>query len=123
MDKDFITAKDAANILNAPYHVVLGLLSSGGGMGSVTAEKERGRWRIDIDSFEKFRTANDRKIKKIAKEYVTLYKQGLTVKRLKEKTRDDFITRGIVYGDITGFAEWTIYNYIMDSGKGGRARR
>ena len=124
MQDNYITPKEAAEILNTDYRAVLGLLScGGGGMGNVKAVKERGRWRIDAISFERFYRANHRKIKKIRKEYISLYRQGLTVKRLKEKTREDFLTRGIIYGDMGGFAEWTIYNYIMEQRKGARARR
>lgn len=31
-ERDYITASEAAKILNAPYRVVLGLLSCGGGV-------------------------------------------------------------------------------------------
>lgn len=90
-------------------------------MGRLAATKESGRWQIKKVDFDKLYDRNERAIKKIRKEYISLYRQGLTVKRLKEKTREDFESRGIIYGDIKGFAEWTIYNHIMDSGKGGRA--
>jgi hypothetical protein len=79
----------------------------------LNAKKEKGRWHIEQAEFERFRKDNAGKIEELQKEYISLYRQGLTVKRLKEKTREDFNTRGIIYGNIDGFAEWTIYNYLM----------
>ncbi len=92
-------------------------------MGSIAAIKERGRWHIKKADFARFQDLNKRALEKTRKEYIALYREGLTVIRLKEKTREDFESRGIIHGDIKGFAEWTIYNYIMAERKGERAKQ
>lgn len=107
---DYITAKQAADILQIQYRLMLAKVSGGGGLN---AEKIKGRWQINKATFDRFHDSNTRAIKKLEKEYISLYRQGLTVKLLKERTREDFEKRGILYGDIDGFAEWTIYKHIM----------
>lgn len=110
---DYITAKQAADILNVPYRRVLDIVSVGG----VKAYKEKGRWNIQKLEFNKFQRSNARKLKKIQDEYISLWRQGITWRQLKGRTRDDFEKRGIVYGDMDAFAEHTVYNYIMGEKK------
>ena len=77
--------------------------------GMIKAKKEKGRWRIDENSVAKFVSRNNRKLKEIEEQYVSLYWQGLTVKQLQKRVREDFDQAGILH-PVEDFAEKAIYN-------------
>lgn len=107
-----MTAAEVARGLNCGYLMVLDLVHS----GRIPATKTgggNGRWNIDPEAFRRFKSKNEKKIRKLKAEYVRLYWGGISHYRLQERVLDDFARRGIAC-EPRGFAAKTIYESLME---------
>lgn len=113
---DNITPKQMADALQIHYRAILLMLAA----GTIPAKKskgDKGRWVVLASDFTTFTKRNTAKLAALRKKYVGLYRGGVTVKALTERTPADMAKEGIIYHDIKGFTEWTIYDFVMKEAK------
>lgn len=103
-----MTPKETAKMTGIPHDAILSALRG----GSISGKKYRGRWHIKPRDAWRLKTVNDAKLDSIREEYISLYREGLTVDRLQARVKNDFLERNIVW-PATWFAERTIYQSVM----------
>lgn len=102
-----VTPMTVAESLDIPYKSVLKLLK----FGILPGVKTQNRWFIPFVEFQKFKSRNADRIKKLKSDYVRMYFEGFTVKQLQARTSGEFYARNI-FAPQKGFAEQTIYDAV-----------